>query len=114
MSRRTLVVVALAAATAGLGVPLIFATVGRGWVYLVLGIGPGLLATIAMVLARVEARYVLTWSLPLIVCQLGALVLCPLPLNYVLWFAGFGIFLLMVFSEKANVWWASRIDTLWS
>jgi hypothetical protein len=42
--------------------------------------------------------------------QLGALVLFPLPVNYLPWFLGFGVFLLMLFSETATRWWASVID----
>jgi hypothetical protein len=85
---------------------------GGGWIHLALGIGPGLAALIIGVLSKARPRHVLSWAVPLMFVQTGALLLLPLPADFAVWFVGFGFFLLMLFSDSAGTSWATLVDRI--
>jgi hypothetical protein len=112
MKGRDWVEVVGVAVAAFLLVSAAYDALGRGWVHLVLGIGPGLAALMIGVVSKARPRHVLSWAVPLIVVQTGALLLLPLPADFAVWFVAFGFFLLMLFSDRAEKSWARLVDRI--
>lgn len=83
------------------------------WVLRVaLAVGPPAFGAILGRLSGSPARYYLSWAIPMAVVMLLANFAIPSLGRYLVWTGAYGLFLLLLFSTRANRWWVQLVDRI--